>query len=131
MPKPRPLTGRIALITGSAGGIGKAIAKKFAEEGACVILNDNNAERLETAKAEFKTWFGNDVFVAEMLDVTRVDTIEKTLKTAALAFGGVDIIVNNAGLSISKPIEEHDREGLGSFVRCIGKRTVHCYTKRR
>ncbi|MGK2863010.1 MAG: bifunctional aldolase/short-chain dehydrogenase [Chitinophagaceae bacterium] len=110
MPKPRPLSGRIALITGSAGGIGKAIAKKFAAEGACIILNDNNAERLETAKTEFKTWFGNDVFVAEMLDVTSVDTIEKTIKTAALAFGGVDIIVNNAGLSISKPIEEHEEK---------------------
>lgn len=110
MPKPRPLSGRIALITGSAGGIGKAIAKKYAAEGACIILNDNNAERLETAKTEFKTWFGNDVFVAEMLDVTSVDTIEKTIKTAALAFGGVDIIVNNAGLSISKPIEEHEEK---------------------
>ena len=107
MPKPKALSGRIALITGSAGGIGKAIAKKFAEEGACVIINDNNAERLEQAKEEFKTLFGKDVFAADVLDVTTADTIEQTLKTAALAFGGVDIVVNNAGLSISKPIEEH------------------------
>jgi len=107
MPKPKPLSGRIALVTGSAGGIGKAIAKKFAEEGACVILNDNNAERLEEAKKEFNTLFGKDVFAADVLDVTQADTIEQTLKTATLAFGGVDIVVNNAGLSISKPIEEH------------------------
>src|SRR5688572_26855006 len=107
MPKPKSLSGRIALVTGSAGGIGKAIAKKFAEEGACVILNDNNADRLEEAKEEFNTLFDKDVFTADLLDVTTVDTIEQTLKTAVLAFGGVDIVVNNAGLSISKPIEEH------------------------
>ena len=95
------------MVTGSAGGIGKAIAKKFAEEGACVVLNDMNAERLEEAKEEFKTIFGKDVFAADVLDVTQSDTIEQTLQTAALAFGGVDIIVNNAGLSISKSIEDH------------------------
>lgn len=107
MPKPKALSGKIALITGSAGGIGKAIAKRFAEEGACVILNDNNSDRLEEAKQEFNTLFGKDVFAADILDVTKADSIEQTLKTASLAFGGVDIIVNNAGLSISKPIEEH------------------------
>jgi rhamnulose-1-phosphate aldolase/alcohol dehydrogenase len=107
MPKPKALSGKIALVTGSAGGIGKAIAKKFAEEGACVVLNDMNAERLDEAKEEFKTIFGKDVFAADVLDVTQSDTIERTLQTAALAFGGVDIIVNNAGLSISKSIEDH------------------------
>ncbi len=107
MPKPKALSGRIALITGSAGGIGKAIAKKFAEEGACVIVNDNNAQRLEEAKEEFKTLFGKDVFAADILDVTKADTVDQTLNTAVLAFGGVDIVVNNAGLSISKPIEDH------------------------
>jgi NAD(P)-dependent dehydrogenase (short-subunit alcohol dehydrogenase family) len=110
MPKPKPLTGKIALVTGSAGGIGKAIAKKFAEEGACVVLNDMNAERLEEAKEEFKTIFGKDVFAADVLDVTQSQTIEQTLQTAALAFGGVDIIVNNAGLSISKSIEDHSEK---------------------
>jgi rhamnulose-1-phosphate aldolase/alcohol dehydrogenase len=107
MPKPKSLSGRIALITGSAGGIGKAIAKKFADEGACIILSDNNGERLEQAKAEFKNHYGTDVFIGELLDVTDVTTIDKAFQAAALAFGGVDIIVNNAGLSISKPIEEH------------------------
>jgi NAD(P)-dependent dehydrogenase (short-subunit alcohol dehydrogenase family) len=107
MPKPKPLSGRIALITGSAGGIGKAIAKRFAAEGACVIINDNNPQRLEEAKEEFDKAFGKDVFAADILDVTNVATIEQTMRTVALAFGGLDIVVNNAGLSISKPIDEH------------------------
>lgn len=107
MPKPKSLNGKVALITGSAGGIGKAIAKKFADEGACIILSDNNPERLEQTKEEFKNEYGTDVFIADILDVTDVDTMAKTFHSAMLAFGGVDIIVNNAGLSISKPIEEH------------------------
>lgn len=110
MPKPKPLSGRIALITGSAGGIGKAIAKKFAEEGACIVLNDINPQRLEEAKTEFAKQFGNDVVAAAILDVTKADTIQQTLNTAALTFGGIDIIVNNAGLSISKPIEDHTEQ---------------------
>ena len=108
MPKAKPLSGKIALITGSGGGIGKAIAKRFAEEGACVILNDNNPERLAEAKEEFIKQFGKDVVAADILDVTKADTIQNTMSTAALEFGGVDIIVNNAGLSISKSIEDHE-----------------------
>jgi rhamnulose-1-phosphate aldolase/alcohol dehydrogenase len=107
MPKPKALSGKVALITGSGGGIGKAIAKRFAEEGACVILNDMNAERLAEAKEEFIKQFGKDVVAADVLDVTKEETILDTLVTSALAFGGVDIIVNNAGLSISKSIEDH------------------------
>jgi NAD(P)-dependent dehydrogenase (short-subunit alcohol dehydrogenase family) len=107
MPKPKSLSGRIALITGSAGGIGKAIAKKFANEGACVVINDNDEERLNSAKAEFSKQYGNDAFDADLLDVTNTQTIHKTFETAALKFGGVDIVVNCAGLSISKPLEEH------------------------
>jgi NAD(P)-dependent dehydrogenase (short-subunit alcohol dehydrogenase family) len=95
------------LITGSAGGIGQAIARKFADEGACVIINDNDANRLETAKESFKQLYGNDAFGADVLDVTNAETIQKTYATAALKFGGVDIVVNNAGLSISKSIEDH------------------------
>jgi len=107
MPKPKALSGRIALVTGSGGGIGKAIAKKFAEEGACVVLSDNNAERLEAAKTEFISLFGKDNVAATMLDVTASSTVVESLKTASLSFGGIDLIVNNAGLSISKTIEEH------------------------
>ena len=107
MPKPKPLSGRVALITGSGGGIGKAIARRFVQEGACVILNDNNQERLEQAKEEFLKAFGKDAVAASILDVTKGDTIEDTIRAAVLAFGGLDLVVNNAGLSISKPIEEH------------------------
>jgi rhamnulose-1-phosphate aldolase/alcohol dehydrogenase len=107
MPKPKALSGRIALVTGSAGGIGKAIAKKFADEGACVIINDNDATRLEGAKEDFSKSYGKDVFAAVVLDVTKAGDIKGACDAAALAFGGLDIVVNCAGLSISKPIEEH------------------------
>lgn len=107
MPKPKPLSGRIALITGSAGGIGKAIAKRFIEEGGVVVINDNDADRLESARAEFNSQYGKDAFAAVILDVTDSGKISNAYDEAALAFGGVDIIVNCAGLSISKPIQDH------------------------
>lgn len=107
MPKPKSLSGRIALITGSAGGIGKAIAKKFIEEGAYVILNDMNAERLEATGEEFKAQYGKDAYATAVLDVTNLAQIKAAMAIAALAFGGVDIIINNAGLSISKTIQDH------------------------
>ncbi|MDR6944845.1 bifunctional aldolase/short-chain dehydrogenase [Mucilaginibacter pocheonensis] len=107
MPKPKALSGKIALITGSAGGIGKAIAKKFVDEGAVVILNDMNAERLEGAGEEFKKQYGKDSYTTAVLDVTNSEQINGALEIAALAFGGVDIVVNNAGLSISKSIADH------------------------
>ncbi len=107
MPKPKPLSGKIAMITGSAGGIGKAIAKKFAEHGACIVLSDNDSGRLKEAEEDFKKCFGKDSFTSAVMDVTNVEQIKDAVKTASLAFGGLDIIVNNAGLSISKPLEEH------------------------
>ena len=107
MPKPKPLSGRVAFVTGSGGGIGKAIAKKFAEEGACVVINDINEERISQTHSEFEKLFTKDNVASITLDVTNHDTIEKAVEAAALQFGGVDIIVNNAGISISKPIEEH------------------------
>ena len=107
MPKPKALSGRIALVTGSAGGIGKAIAKKFADEGACVVINDNDAGRLEQAKQEFGKQYNRDTFTSVLIDVTDKAAIENAFGETALAFGGVDLVVNCAGLSISKPIEEH------------------------
>lgn len=110
MPKPKPLTGKIALITGSAGGIGKAIAKKFVAEGGVVILNDMNAERLEEAGAEFAKQFGKDAYSTALLNVTSQEDIDGAFDAAALAFGGIDIVVNNAGLSISKSIGDHSEK---------------------
>ncbi|HEY5967164.1 MAG TPA: bifunctional aldolase/short-chain dehydrogenase [Chitinophagaceae bacterium] len=107
MPKPKPLSGRVALITGSAGGIGKAIAKRFAEEGACIVINDVNVERLSETNKEFRSSFGNDVISSTLLNVTDDCSIEAAFDEAALAFGGVDIVINNAGISISKSITEH------------------------
>jgi rhamnulose-1-phosphate aldolase/alcohol dehydrogenase len=107
MPKPKAMSGRIALITGSGGGIGKAIAKKFADEGACIIISDNNEQRLKETGEEFLKKFGKDAFVTEVMDVTDLSTIQNAMMAASLKFGGIDIVVNNAGLSISKPIEEH------------------------
>ena len=110
MPKPKALSGRVAMVTGSAGGIGKAIAKKFAEEGACVILNDINEERLAGAKEEFIKQFGKDSVSTTLLNVTDAKSISSAMDASALAFGGVDIVVNNAGISISKTIENHSLE---------------------
>ena len=110
MPKPKPLTGKVAFITGSAGGIGKAIAKKFVSEGACVIIIDNDNNRLTKADAEFKKEFGADAYVTVLLDVTRKAQIQNAFAIASLAFGGIDIIINSAGISISKPIADHTEE---------------------
>lgn len=110
MPKPKALSGRIALITGSAGGIGKAIAKKFAEEGACIIINDINVERLDVATADFTKAFGRDAVSSTLLNVTDENSTALAMDAACLAFGGVDIVVNNAGISISKSIAEHTLE---------------------
>ncbi|NML41574.1 bifunctional aldolase/short-chain dehydrogenase [Chitinophaga sp. G-6-1-13] len=107
MPKPKALSGRVALVTGSAGGIGKAIARKFVAEGAVVVISDNDETRLQTASREFGQQVGKDAFTAALLDVTRPATIQQAFAQAALTFGGVDLIVNCAGLSISKPLEAH------------------------
>ena len=110
MPKPKPLSGKVALVTGSAGGIGKAIAKKFAQEGACVVLNDINPERLNGAKEEFVGLFSKDPVATTPLNVTDPASIDAAYNAACLAFGGVDIVINNAGISISRPIAEHSIE---------------------
>jgi rhamnulose-1-phosphate aldolase/alcohol dehydrogenase len=121
MPKPKALSGRIALITGSAGGIGKAIAKKFAEEGACVVINDINEERMKGAMDEFQKQFGKDTAASTLLNVTNNETIEQAFTNAMLAFGGVDIVVNNAGISISKSITEHSIEDWDKLYNILVK----------
>lgn len=110
MPKPKALTGRVALITGSSGGIGKAIARKFAEEGACVMLTDIDQDRLDASLAQFRSLFGSDAVSSTIMDVMSEPDIERAIARVSLTFGGVDLVVNNAGISISKPLTEHTVE---------------------
>ena len=107
MPKPKPLSGRVALVTGSGGGIGLATAKKLAAEGACIVLNDMDEARLADAKTDFLKSFGKDMVATTPLNVTNSNSVSEAFEAACLAFGGVDIVVNNAGISISKGILEH------------------------
>ncbi|GEO06367.1 short chain dehydrogenase [Adhaeribacter aerolatus] len=106
MPKEKPLSRKIALVTGGSGGIGKAIAEKLAQEGACVVITDMNEKALNEVNDEFKKAFGKDTAVTATLNVTDGNAIVNAFKTANLSFGGVDIIVNCAGLSISKSIAD-------------------------
>lgn len=110
MPPEKPLTGKIALITGSAGGIGKAIAEKFIREGAVVVICDNDEERLREAEAEMKAQYKSDQYISTRIDVTRADTIREAVERINLAFGGIDIVVNNAGISISRSFTDHTEE---------------------
>ncbi|MFM9825174.1 bifunctional aldolase/short-chain dehydrogenase [Flavobacterium sp.] len=102
MPKEKPLSRKVALVTGAGGGIGKAIADKLAEEGANVVLCDIAEERLVEA---FKT-YKRDVASYAICDVTNTSSIDSAYKKACLEFGGVDIIVHSAGLAISKALED-------------------------
>ncbi|MFC7307881.1 bifunctional aldolase/short-chain dehydrogenase [Streptomyces monticola] len=103
MPKPKPLATRVALVTGAGSGIGKAIAHRLAAEGACVLVADVDAANAAAVAEELG---GPDKAVAVTVDVTDEQQIAAAFRTAALAFGGVDLVVNNAGISISKPLLE-------------------------
>ncbi len=122
MPKPRPLAGRIALVTGAASGIGKAIATRLAAEGACVVIADLDLAKAQEAAAEL----GNsDIAIGIVANVTDEDQVQASIDAALLAFGGLDIVVNNAGLSLSKSLLEttvadwdlqHNVMAKGSFL---------------
>lgn len=102
MPKEKPLSRKIAIVTGAGGGIGQAIADKMIAEGAVVVYTDLNANAVESAIAKYN----KDQVLAVQCDVTSDEAIAKAFKEAVLAFGGVDIIVHSAGLAISKSLEE-------------------------
>jgi rhamnulose-1-phosphate aldolase len=122
LPKPKSHAGRIALVTGAASGIGKAIATRLAAEGACVVIADLDLEKAQAAAAELG---GTDVAIGVAANVTSESDIQAAVQEALLQFGGLDLTENNAGLSISKPLLEtteadwdlqHDVMAKGSFL---------------
>ncbi|MGY1524046.1 bifunctional aldolase/short-chain dehydrogenase [Streptomyces sp. MN3] len=122
MPPPKPLATRVALVTGAGSGIGKAIARRLTAEGACVVVADLNGENAARVAEELG---GPDKAVAVTVDVTDEEQIAAAFREAVLAFGGVDLVVNNAGISLSKPLLEtsakdwdlqHSVMARGSFL---------------
>ncbi len=106
LPKPKSLAGRIALVTGGAGGIGRATATRLLGEGACVVLADIDEQALKSAHEELGKTYGADFVRAAKVDVTKEEAVLAGFADAAVAFGGIDILVSNAGLASSAPIEE-------------------------
>ncbi|MFH8251403.1 bifunctional aldolase/short-chain dehydrogenase [Microbacterium sp. B2969] len=122
MPKPKTHQGRIAFVTGAASGIGKAIAVRLAAEGACVVVADLDLAKAQAAAAELG---GTDVAIGVAANVADADGVQAAIDATVLAFGGIDLVVNNAGLSLSKPLLEttekdwdlqHDVMAKGSFL---------------
>ena len=122
MPKPKPLATRVAFVTGAASGIGKAIATRLAADGACVIVADLDQAKAQAVADELG---GADVAIGVAADVSDEAAVTEALAAGVLAFGGVDLVVNNAGLSLSKPLLEttskdwdiqHNVMAKGSFL---------------
>ncbi|MBO6791884.1 MAG: bifunctional rhamnulose-1-phosphate aldolase/short-chain dehydrogenase [Dinoroseobacter sp.] len=106
MPKPKSLAGRVALVTGGAGGIGSATAERYLAEGACVLLADINADGLSATESALTEKFGKDVVHSVLMDVTDEVAVASALAEIAVEFGGIDILVSNAGIASSAPVEE-------------------------
>jgi rhamnulose-1-phosphate aldolase/alcohol dehydrogenase len=106
MPRPKSLAGRVALVTGGAGGIGAATAERLLREGACVLLADIDAAAAQGVAEGMAQLYGPDVVRAVQMDVTDENQVIAAVRAAALEFGGLDILVSNAGIASSAPIEE-------------------------
>ncbi len=110
MPKPKPLAGRVALVTGGAGGIGSATARRLADDGACVVLCDIDRDALKRAEESFAQFYGRDRVAAFPCDVTDETAVADLFRHAAVAFGGIDILVSNAGIASASPVDETSME---------------------
>jgi rhamnulose-1-phosphate aldolase/alcohol dehydrogenase len=106
MPKPKALAGRVALITGGAGGIGLATARRLMDDGACVVICDIDRDALAGAEAELKKKYSADVVASSWVDVTREDAVIAGFRDSAWKFGGVDICISNAGIASAAPVED-------------------------
>jgi NAD(P)-dependent dehydrogenase (short-subunit alcohol dehydrogenase family) len=106
MPRPKPLAGKVGLITGGAGGIGHATARRLLDEGACVMLCDVDREALAKTEAGLKTQYGNDKVASCWVDVTDEESITALFSTTASTFGGLDICVSNAGIASASAVED-------------------------
>jgi rhamnulose-1-phosphate aldolase/alcohol dehydrogenase len=110
LPKPKSLAGRVALVTGGAGGIGQAIAARLMGEGACVVLADIDAKSLDATVADFGKRFGKDAVAGVHVDVTSEPAVEAAFRETVLAYGGIDIVVANAGIASAAPFEDTSLE---------------------
>ncbi|MEV8467242.1 bifunctional rhamnulose-1-phosphate aldolase/short-chain dehydrogenase [Fluviibacterium sp. DFM31] len=106
MPKPKSLAGRVALVTGGAGGIGAATAERYLSEGACVMLADINEDALDSTSQNLASRFGKDVVRTVTMNVTDENAVAAAFAESAVEFGGIDILVSNAGIASSAPVEE-------------------------
>lgn len=106
MPKPKSLAGRIALVTGGAGGIGQAVARQLLAEGACVMLTDIDQEALDAAYQGLVKAGGKDAIATVRANITSEADVEAVLNATALRFGGLDLLISNAGIASSAPLEE-------------------------
>ncbi|WP_020654738.1 bifunctional rhamnulose-1-phosphate aldolase/short-chain dehydrogenase [Massilia niastensis] len=109
-PRPKSLAGRIALVTGGAGGIGQAVARQLLQEGACVMLTDIDAEALEQARADLVKVAGKDTVATVQANITSEEQVGSILGATALRFGGVDLLVSNAGIASAAPLDETSLE---------------------
>ena len=110
MPKPKSLAGKVAFVTGGAGGIGRATAVRMLQQGACVVLADIDKESLDSAVTDIQDSFGDDVIRGVICDVTKEESVTAAIDFCSVEYGGLDIVVSNAGIASSAPLDETSLE---------------------